>query len=84
MEKKETIKLGDKVKDNITGVIGIAISRIEYLHGCTQFGIQAKAKDGNVPKVEWIDEPQLTRVALSKQEKRTEKPKYGGMRQYPK
>ena len=34
------IKLGDKVKDNITGFTGIVTGKIEYLTGCIQYEIQ--------------------------------------------
>ena len=55
------IKLGDKVKDNITGFEGIAIARAEYLNGCISLHIQsANLKDGSPLKAEWFDEQRLT------------------------
>jgi hypothetical protein len=37
--KSAGIKLGDLVKDMITGFTGIATSRTEYLFGCVHIGI---------------------------------------------
>lgn len=56
---KEKIKLGDEIKDLITGLTGIAIARIEYLNGCIQFGLKARVKDAAVKEAEYIDETQL-------------------------
>ena len=54
------IELGDKVTDTVSGMIGIAISRTEYLHGCMRIGVQAQeTKDGKPTDAIWIDEPQL-------------------------
>jgi len=55
--------LGDKVKDKVSGLIGIAVSRIEYLNGCIQYGITAKLKKGEDEIKTWnIDEEQLETV----------------------
>lgn len=56
---KQKIKLGDKVKDKITGFEGIVISRIEYLNGCIQFGVKARVKNAALKEAEYIDEKQL-------------------------
>lgn len=59
----KTIKLGDKVKDKITGVEGIAVSNITYKNGCEQFGVQQKVnEDGSVPEVQQVDLPDLTNL----------------------
>lgn len=64
------IQLGDKVKDPITGCTGVAVSRTQWLYGCTRIGVQArKRKDGTIPEVEWFDEPQLAKVAPGKNKK---------------
>lgn len=57
-----SIKLGDKVKDSITGFEGIVIARIEYLNGCIQFGVKARVKDATLKEAEYIDKDQLTRL----------------------
>ena len=76
------IKLGQKVRDKITGLEGIATSRTEYLNGCVRYGIQAKLnKDGEVPEVEFTDEEQLEVVKATE----TAKPeKSGGYHPAPK
>ena len=54
------IELGDKVKDNVSGLIGIATEKHEYLNGCIQFTVQAPfdKKTGEMPA--WkLDEEQL-------------------------
>jgi len=55
------IELGDKVKDTVTGLIGIATSRCIYLNGCDHIGIQPPAdnKTGRVPSIVWVDVPQV-------------------------
>lgn len=57
------IKLGDEVKDKVTGFKGIATSRVEYLNGCVQFCVEPKLdKDGKKVKYEYIDQGQLERI----------------------
>jgi hypothetical protein len=54
------INLGDEVTDKITGFRGVAISRVEYLTGCVQFGLAAKVKaDGTIPETVYLDESRL-------------------------
>lgn len=54
------IKLGDKVKDPITGFEGTATAKTEWLYGCSRIAVQAQIdKDGKVPGLEWFDELQL-------------------------
>ena len=38
------IKLGDKVKDTVSGFEGIVVTILQYLNGCTQYSVQGKAK----------------------------------------
>lgn len=42
--KEHKIKLGDKVKDKITGYTGIATARTEFINGCVQYTIARKLK----------------------------------------
>jgi len=57
------IKLGQKVRDPITGFKGIAVCRMDWLTGCTRIGVQAPVgQDGKVIPVEYFDEPQLEKV----------------------
>ena len=54
------IKLGDRVKDKVTGFTGIVIARTEWLYGCVRYGIQAEElKDGKPLEAQWLDEKQL-------------------------
>ena len=54
------IKLGDKVRDTITGYQGTLTSITENLHGCKRISIQAEVDhNGQVPDLEWFDEPRI-------------------------
>ena len=39
------IKLGDKVKDRITGYTGIVVFRMDWLYGCVRFVVQSQTLD---------------------------------------
>jgi len=61
-EKKggQMIKLGDKVKEPITGFVGIVTVRTEYLLGETQVYVSpAELVDEKLPKGEWFNEKSL-------------------------
>ncbi|MBA7626618.1 hypothetical protein ES703_34072 [subsurface metagenome] len=62
------IKLGDKVKDNITGFEGVAVARVVYLNGCISIQVKpAKLKkDGSMIEAEWLDEQRLTFASKAK------------------
>ena len=55
----ETIKLGSKVKDKVTGFEGIVVTKCEYLNGCIQFAVQPVAENNKVNETQWIDIQQL-------------------------
>ncbi len=57
------VKLGDKVKDAITGFEGIVVGKAEYLNGCISYQVQSR-KD--ISKCEWIDEQRLTTKGTAK------------------
>lgn len=69
------INLGDRVKDRITGFVGIATARTEWINGCVRFGVQSDTlKDGLPTEAQWFDEPQLAvlkagQVQLGRSEK---------------
>ena len=44
------IQLGDLVRDRLSGLTGTATAKVQYLTGCTQFGILPRP-DGEVSKV---------------------------------
>lgn len=46
------IKLGDKVRDKVTGFEGIATSRTEFMNGCVQIEVTSKLKKGERPKID--------------------------------
>ncbi len=76
------IKLGDRVKDKITGFEGIVTAEINYMYGCHQFQVTPEIdENGNQRKHDWIDEPQLD--ILKKSNKTKSKPKFGGVRAHP-
>lgn len=58
--KNAKLELGDQVRDSVTGLVGIAVCRTEWLHGCVRIGVQGlKTKDGKPPEIFTFDEPQL-------------------------
>jgi hypothetical protein len=63
LRKKEinpVIKLGDPVRDKITGYKGIVVARTEWLNGCVRLVVQArKLHEGKPVEPQTFDEPQL-------------------------
>ncbi len=54
------IELGDKVKCKITGFIGVAVARTEFINKCVQYVVAGKvSKDGKYPEEVNIDEQSL-------------------------
>lgn len=55
------VNVGDKVKDAISGLVGIATGRFEYLYGCVRVAVapQSVDKDGKVVDGTVFDEDQL-------------------------
>lgn len=52
------IKLGQMVRDTVTGFEGICITRTDYISGCTRIGLQPKVdKEGKIPEAQHFDEP---------------------------
>jgi len=52
-------KLGDRVKDRISGFVGIAVGRSEYLYGCVRLSVAStEMKDGKPIETQWFDEDQ--------------------------
>ena len=63
------VRLGDRVKDRITGFSGIVVARTEWLFGCVRLSIQPEklTKDGKSQDSMCVDEPQckiLKRAAV--------------------
>lgn len=55
--------MGDKVVDIVSGLVGIAVARVEYLNGCIQWCVAPKGQPDAL-KVDsyYIDEGQLKRI----------------------
>lgn len=79
------IKLGSKVRDKITGLEGIAVSRIEFLNGCIQYELMPKCKNKNEPVKEgvFLDEAILEIIPV-KRKVIKKQDTGGGFRNYPK
>lgn len=56
------IKLGQQVRDVVTGYEGIAVAKVEYINGCVQFAVQPKATDGKLPESNYIDHQRLETI----------------------
>lgn len=50
-----TIKMGDKCKDKITGYVGTVTAKAEYLHSTTRYQLE---RDGD-GEILWFDEPRI-------------------------
>ena len=59
--------LGDKVRDKVTGFVGIAVSRTEWLNKCIRYGVAPPKvnKDGKIDDAQHFDEEQLELVKAS-------------------
>ena len=66
-------KLGDVVRDIITGYTGIIVGVTFYLTGCTHYGIlnQELDKDGNIRDWVWLDGSKLELVEIKESTKAT-------------
>lgn len=59
----QTLNLGDKVRDRVTGLEGILTGKTFWLNGCVRGVIQGRVdKDGKVPQSEGVDIEQLELV----------------------
>lgn len=75
--KEHKFELGQPVKDVITGFKGVAMARIEFLTGCTQYGVTPKlGSDGKIPDTNYFDEDRLVADGkpIKLQPKRTDGP----------
>jgi hypothetical protein len=84
MPKK--ITLGMKVKDLISGFVGITIGKTEWITGCAQFIVEPAMKKDGTHNNEWFDENRL--VAISTRVIKLKKPdtkpdELGGPKSYP-
>jgi len=75
------IKLGDKVKDLVTGFVGLIETRVECLNGCIRYGLvesETKGKKNEMRTLE-VDSQQVKKIddGLNKT-KKIEKDRTGG------
>jgi hypothetical protein len=79
------ITLGDKVKDKVTGFVGIAIGRTIWLQGCDRVIVQPIGVDkaGKTFESQSFDEPQLAIVSAGAVKVAVEKDSTGGPRMEP-
>ena len=79
------VKLGDKVRDPLSGFEGVAVSSHHYLYGCVRFSVQPEVdKDMKLPESQTFDEPQLEVMkpaAVHREPVVSERP--GGPERYP-
>lgn len=54
------IQLGRKVKDLVTGYVGVASGRSEWLYGCARIVVEGtETSDGKVPEPQYFDEQRI-------------------------
>lgn len=62
------IKVGDEVRDTITGFSGVVVCRSEWMFGCVRITVQPRElKDGKPVDYVSFDEDQLEVLSASKQ-----------------
>jgi hypothetical protein len=58
------ITLGAEVKDKVSGFVGIAVAKHNYINGCTRITVQPKVdKQGKLPDSQTFDELQLSVIS---------------------
>ena len=63
----KTIVLGSKVKDRITGFMGVAVARTVYLNMCDRYTVQPGVNDkGEIPAAFAIDVDDLEIIVAAK------------------
>jgi hypothetical protein len=60
-EVRRMIKLGDTVRDKITGFEGTVVAKTEWVYGCVRYGVQGTKlkEDGTIPDAQWLDQGQI-------------------------
>lgn len=78
-------ELGEELRDKISGFTGIAITRVEFLNGCIQYGLKPKCNEKEphkMPEAVHVDVQQLEKVPKEKVEVK-QKPTGGDMPDCP-
>lgn len=77
------IELGKKVRDTVSGFVGVAVARHTYLNGCSRYSVQPEVdKDGKLPEWQAFDEMQLCIVEEKAEGLTVGVRKTGGPEQY--
>jgi len=72
------IQLGDRVRDTVSGLVGIVVAEHRYLHSCVRMSVQPPINaEGKLPEWAAFDEAQLE-VVESGAVRRTGAPDTGG------
>ena len=54
------MRLGQEVRDRVTGFTGIVTAKVEYLNGCVQYHVRPKVReDQKFPEGAYIDQEYL-------------------------
>jgi hypothetical protein len=60
---KQSVQLGDRVRDRISGFEGIVTGKHEYLYGCRRVTVSpTELKEGKRIESDWLDEDQVDLV----------------------
>lgn len=78
IRKNYKVKLGDRVKDNVTGYEGICTSITKFLNGCRRIGIQGSGLDQNNLPVDAYVVDETTVDVLKSKVLKTEQEENGG------
>ena len=78
MDSKK-VRMGDMVKDKVSGFSGVIVSEHNFLNGCTRMTVQPLIdKDGKLPDTHTFDEPQLEVVKKDVAESEPKEGRTGG------
>lgn len=71
--------LGKKAKDKVTGFEGIITGKINYLYGCSQYGIVPPASENKTHDCQWFDEGRIEIIGEGITAAEVKGPKPGGI-----
>ena len=74
------IKLGDKVRCKISGFVGIATAKTEFINGCVQYTVLPKVGKGNKIEEEMMIDEQCIELIVKKKKKIVSERVGGSMR----
>lgn len=75
----DVVKLGDKVKDRVTGLTGIVVARTDWLNGCIRMSVQPQElKDGKPVESSCFDIEELVLLKAGVVQPKPEKKRTNG------